>query len=129
MDIYGSIELAGSADAYMQKCPSRTVLAMLSDKWVLLVLGALGRGPQRFGVLRKKLDGITQKMLSQTLRALERDGLITRTVYPTAPPSVEYALTALGHSATELVSQIRLWAETHAEEVLDSRERFDSRPD
>jgi DNA-binding HxlR family transcriptional regulator len=80
---------------YRRDCPSRTVVAVLADKWALYVLGALRMHdrPMRFNELRRLLDGITQKMLTQTLRALERDGLVSRTVYATVPPSVEYALT------------------------------------
>src|SRR6266545_4281346 len=83
---------------YRRDCPSRTVLEVLANKWALYVLGALRRhdGPMRFSELRRLLDGITQKMLTQTLRALERDGLVSRTVYPTVPPRVEYGLTDIG---------------------------------
>ena len=112
-------------DAYMRACPSRTVIELLSDKWTLLVICALGGGPQRFGELRRRIDGVTQKMLTQTLRALERDGFLTRTVYPTTPPSVEYELTKLGLSSLELLEHLRLWAERHVWEVLAAREAFD----
>jgi DNA-binding HxlR family transcriptional regulator len=127
--MYTDIDLRqlGGADVYLRNCPSRTVLDLLSDKWTLLVICALAGGPRRFGELRRRLDGITQKMLSQTLRSLERDGLLTRTVYPTTPPSVEYALTKLGTSVTHLIDDIRMWAETHVAEVLASRETYDLR--
>ena len=88
----------------------------------MLVICALAGGPKRFGELRRRLDGITQKMLSQTLRSLERGGLVTRTVYATTPPSVEYALTELGTSTTKLLDDIRNWAETHVWEVVAARE-------
>jgi DNA-binding HxlR family transcriptional regulator len=127
MDIIVDLRLAGGADAYLSKCPSRTVLVMLSDKWTLLVLCGLGGGPKRFGELRRLLDGITHKMLSQTLRTLERDGLVTRTVYATVPPSVEYALTDLGTSATKLMDEIRNWAEEHVNDVLTARTAYDRR--
>ena len=127
MDTMFNLRLAGGADAYLSKCPSRTVLVMLSDKWTLLMLCALSTGPRRFGELHRRLDGITHKMLSQTLRTLERDGLVTRTVYATVPPSVEYALTDLGMSATNLVEEVRQWAEIHVDDVLESRVKYDDR--
>jgi DNA-binding HxlR family transcriptional regulator len=127
MDTEIDLRLAGGVDAYLRNCPSRTVLDLLSDKWTLLLIGALSRGPRRFGELRRRLDGITQKMLSQTLRRLERDGLLTRTVHPTTPPSVEYALTELGRSTIRLLDGIRAWAETHVREVLAARASYDAR--
>ena len=117
----------GGADAYMRACPSRTVLELLSDKWTLLVICALIDGPLRFGELRRKLDGVTQKMLTQTLRSLERDGLLLRTVFATAPPTVEYELTELGDSTTPLLAEVRAWAERHVVEVLGSRAAYDRR--
>jgi DNA-binding HxlR family transcriptional regulator len=117
----------GGADAYLRHCPSRTVLEVLSDKWTLLVICRLADGPRRFGELRRGIDGVTQKMLTQTLRSLERDGLVVRTVFATAPPSVEYALTDLGTSSTRLLDDIRRWSETHVLQVLASREKYDRR--
>lgn len=117
----------GSADVYLRNCPSRTVLELLSDKWTLLVICKLAAGPQRFGELRRSVEGVTQKMLTQTLRSLERDGLVVRTVFATAPPSVEYALTELGTSSTGLLDEIRHWAEAHVLQVLACRESFDQR--
>lgn len=117
----------GGANVYLARCPSRTVLETLSNKWSTLVMGALSQGPQRFGELRRALDGITQKMLTQTLRTLERDGMITRTVYPTIPPRVEYAHTTLGRDAGTLFHAIRDWAEGHYAEILVARERYDER--
>jgi DNA-binding HxlR family transcriptional regulator len=90
----------GGAEAFLRVCKPRVVLDIFTGKWSALVLGALLDGPRRFNELRRTLDGITQKMLSQTLRSLERDGLVSRTVYPTIPPRVDYALTGLGRSAT-----------------------------
>ncbi|MGI5458986.1 winged helix-turn-helix transcriptional regulator [Streptomyces sp. CA-249302] len=102
---------------------------MLANKWVLYVLGALQRneGSMRFNELRRLLDGITQKMLTQTLRALERDGLVARTVYPTVPPRVEYALTELGSDIARLTNAIAEWSYLHTEPILAARERFDAR--
>jgi DNA-binding HxlR family transcriptional regulator len=84
-------------------------------------------GPVRFGELRRKLDGITQKSLTQTLRNLERDGLVERTVYATIPPRVEYRLTTLGHSASDLLESLREWAEQHMPEILSARAAYESR--
>jgi DNA-binding HxlR family transcriptional regulator len=127
MDTKLDMRAYGGADAYLQKCPSRTVLELLANKWVTLTLTFLTDGPRRFGELRRRLDGITQKSLTQTLRLLERDGLVTRTVYPTVPPRVEYALTPLGESAGELAAHIRLWAEDHADEIVRAREAYTER--
>ncbi|KJY41480.1 HxlR family transcriptional regulator [Streptomyces sp. NRRL B-1568] len=115
------------AATYRRDCPSRTVVEMLANKWVLYVLGALRRHdrPMRFSELRRLLDGITQKMLTQTLRALERDGLVNRTVYPTVPPRVEYGLTELGVEAGRLTSAIGAWSVEHAQQILAARQDFD----
>jgi DNA-binding HxlR family transcriptional regulator len=114
---------------YRRDCPSRTVVAVLADKWALYVLGALRMHdrPVRFNELRRLLDGITQKMLTQTLRALERDGLVSRTVYATVPPSVEYALTPLGATAGELTSAIAEWSVAHVPAILAARREYDAR--
>ncbi|KAB2377448.1 helix-turn-helix transcriptional regulator [Actinomadura montaniterrae] len=116
---------------YRRDCPSRTVIEVLANKWTLYVLGALRRsdGPMRFNEMRRALDGITQKMLTQTLRALERDGLVSRTVYPTVPPRVEYGLTPLGAEAGRLTSAIADWAIANVGDILTARESFDARPD
>ncbi|MFR9723086.1 winged helix-turn-helix transcriptional regulator [Streptomyces sp. MS19] len=114
---------------HRRDCPSRTVVELLANKWVLFVLGALRRHdrPLRFSELRRLLDGITQKVLTQTLRALERDGLVKRTVYPTVPPRVEYGLTALGVEAGALTSAISTWSVEHAPQILEARQDFDDR--
>ncbi|WP_369233994.1 winged helix-turn-helix transcriptional regulator [Streptomyces sp. R21] len=114
---------------YRRDCPSRTVIDVLANKWVLYVLGALRRHdrPMRFNELRRLLDGITQKMLTQTLRALERDGLVSRAVYPTVPPRVEYALTELGVEVGQLTSAIGEWSVAHATHILAARDAFDRR--
>jgi DNA-binding HxlR family transcriptional regulator len=117
----------GGADAYLAACPSRQILDVLANKWTMLTMGALSGGPMRFGELRRRLDGITQKMLTQTLRALERDGLVTRTIYPTIPPRVEYAATGLGQSVTALLHAIRSWSEENINAVLDARDAYDTR--
>jgi DNA-binding HxlR family transcriptional regulator len=127
-------------DAFLEGCPSRQLVARISDKWVALVLAALGSdGPNpggacvgepramRYSELSRRLAGVSQKMLTQTLRSLERDGLITRTVTPTVPVTVTYELTALGASLQEIMCGIKLWAETHMDEVITNRERYDTR--
>lgn len=114
-------------DPFVRECPSRAVLDLLANKWTTLVLCALSDGELRFGQLRRRVAGVTQKMLTQTLRALERDGLVTRAVYPTTPPSVGYALTDLGHSAADLHDTIIAWAQEHAAEILAAREEHEER--
>ncbi|WP_433678444.1 winged helix-turn-helix transcriptional regulator [Nocardia sp. CA-119907] len=115
--------------AYLTNCPAREVLTVLADKWVLLVLGVLrmAGGPVRFNDLRRRLDGITQKMLTRTLRNLERDGLVRRAVYPTVPPRVEYSLTDLGASLGELSHAMGVWSVRHHNEILSARDDFDTR--
>ncbi|MGH2585330.1 MAG: winged helix-turn-helix transcriptional regulator [Dehalococcoidia bacterium] len=110
---------------FIESCPTRTLLDTIADKWATLVIDLLGQGPQRLGALRRAIGGISQKMLTQTLRALERDGLVSRRVYPTTPPSVEYALTPLGETLTEPLGSLRRWAEANIELVLAARTAFD----
>jgi DNA-binding HxlR family transcriptional regulator len=114
-------------DIYDVTCPSRSVIQMLADKWTLLVIDSLSSGPLRFGELRRKVGAVTQKMLTQTLRLLERDGLVLRVVYPSAPPSVEYSLTPLGMSITALTEQMCQWAEDNMKPVLVARFDYDAR--
>jgi DNA-binding HxlR family transcriptional regulator len=101
------------------------VLARVGDKWTVLVVSTLGDGPKRFNELRRALGSISQRMLTLTLRSLERDGLVTRTVFPTIPPLVDYALTKLGHSLLEPVSSLGLWARQNRSAIHDARRRFD----
>lgn len=129
MDTIPDLREFGGADAYLRTCPSRTVLDLLANKWVTLIVPALRGGPMRFSQLRRRLDGITQKSLTQALRGLERDGLITRSVYPTIPPRVDYALTNLGRSASGLLEAMRTWAEHHMAEIITARAAYDDRPD
>jgi DNA-binding HxlR family transcriptional regulator len=110
---------------YDDRCPTRLVLGRLADKWTVLVVGQLAQGTRRFGELRRDIRGISPKVLTQTLRALERDGILTRRVYASVPPKVEYALTPLGRTLIDLVEAIRGWAETHIEAVLDAQLTFD----
>src|SRR5258708_6255520 len=101
------------------------VLARVGDKWTVLVVSALGDGPKRFNEIRRGLGSISQRMLTLTLRGLERDGLATRTIYPTIPPRVEYELTPLGRSLLEPVSGLGLWARQNRAAIHAARDRFD----
>jgi len=101
------------------------VLARVGDKWSVLVVTRLGAGPLRFNELRRAIGGISQRMLTLTLRGLERDGLITRTVFPTIPPRVDYALTALGRDLLHPVSALGAWAIRNQQKIARARERFD----
>lgn len=127
-------------DAFLAGCPSRALLDRISDKWVALVLAALaGEGPSaggdrdgvpralRYSELSRRLAGVSQKMLTQTLRSLERDGLVTRTVTPTVPVTVTYELTDLGRSLQGVMRGLKRWAEAHMDAVLANREEHDAR--
>jgi DNA-binding HxlR family transcriptional regulator len=119
-----------STIVYAKDCPSRTVLGVLANKWSLYVLGVLGRydRPLRFTEVRRRVEGVTQKSLTHALRNLERDGLVRRTVHPTVPPRVEYALTALGREAETLTTAVADWSRTRADRVHQARAAYDSRP-
>lgn len=114
-------------DAFLAECPSRRLLARLSDKWVTLVLAALSRGDRRYSELAREIAGVSQKMLTQTLRNMERDGLVTRTVTPTVPVTVDYALTDLGRSLQDVMLHVKRWAETHIDDIDGAREQYDAR--
>ncbi len=105
------------------------VLERVGDKWTVLVVSTLGDGPKRFNELRRAIASISQRMLTLTLRGLERDGLVTRTVFPTIPPRVDYELTELGHSLLAPVSALGLWARQNQPTIQDARRRFDSAKD
>jgi DNA-binding HxlR family transcriptional regulator len=102
------------------------VLSRVGDKWTVLVVTELGNGPKRFNEIRRSLGSISQRMLTLTLRALERDGLVTRTVFPTVPPRVEYELTRLGRSLLDPVSGLGLWARQNRPAIQAARKRFDA---
>ena len=102
------------------------VLSRVGDKWTVLVVSELGQGPKRFNEIRRALGSISQRMLTLTLRGLERDGLVTRTAFPTIPPRVDYELTKLGRSLLEPVSSIGLWARQNRAAIQHARQRFDS---
>ncbi len=121
-----NIQITPIWNAYEAACPTRMVLDRIADKWTVLVVSALQVEKKRFSVLRREVGGISQKMLTQTLRGLERDGLVKRTVYPTVPPKVEYELTSLGHTLVKLLDSIRLWAEQNIEAVLSAQSTYDN---
>lgn len=112
-------------DAFLSACPSRQVLARISDKWVTLILVALATGPLRYSDLGRTIAGVSQKMLTQTLRTLERDGLVSRAVTPSVPVRVDYQLTPLGESLMAVVNALKSWAEEHIGEVEASRAAYD----
>jgi DNA-binding HxlR family transcriptional regulator len=120
-------------NAFLSVCPSQKLLDRISDKWVTLVLTALGSGPDcvgepgrmRYSELARTLAGVSPKMLTQTLRSLERDGLVERTATPTVPITVTYELTALGLSLHQMIRGLKSWAETNMDEVLANREAQD----
>ena len=114
-------------NVFLAGCPSRQLLDTLSDKWVVLVLVALGAGPLRHAELARQIAGVSQKMLTQTLRALERDGLVTRTVTPTVPVRVDYELTSLGDDLSIEVRALKVWAEKYMPRVLAARRAYDAR--
>ncbi|GAA1594183.1 winged helix-turn-helix transcriptional regulator [Actinoplanes couchii] len=109
--------------AEYQACPVTDVLQLLGDKWTLLLISLLGQRPYRFNELHRAVDGISQRMLTRTLRTLETDGLVEREVFPTVPPSVEYRLSPLGTSLLEPVSALAGWAVTHHGEIVAARGR------
>jgi len=115
------------ADVYASDCPSRQVLDRIGDTWSVLIVGALALGPRRYSELAARIQGISPKMLTQTLRGLERDGMISRTVFPVVPPRVDYALTDLGRSLLGLVSALETWAEAHISDVAQARAAYDLR--
>jgi DNA-binding HxlR family transcriptional regulator len=112
-------------NAYVAECPSRQVLDALSDKWVTLILTALADAPRRYSELARAIAGVSQKMLTQTLRMLERDGLVTRTITASVPVRVDYQLTPLGRTLLPVVRAIKDWSETHISEVHAARVVYD----
>jgi len=104
----------------------REVLNRVGDKWSVLVIVLLGDGPKRFSELRRTIDGVSQRMLTLTLKGLERDGMVSRTVYPTIPPRVEYELTSLGRTLLKPIQGLASWAAENRETIQAARERFDA---
>jgi len=113
-------------DIYNKDCPTRQVLNRIADKWTVLVVGSLSQRTKRFSELKKEISGVSQKMLTQTLRGMERDGLLTRKVYPTVPPKVEYTLTDLGLSLITMLNEIRNWSEGNIGKVLEAQQDYDA---
>jgi DNA-binding HxlR family transcriptional regulator len=114
-------------DLFRASCLSRRVLELIADQWTPLVIYALEEGTTRFGQLLRRIDGISKKMLTQTLRAMERNGLVQRVVYPVVPPVVEYSLTPLGQTLIEPMEALRVWAYGHLQEVAQARSEYDQR--
>lgn len=112
-------------DAFLAECPSRKVLIRISDKWVTLILSALSDGSRRYNELSRIIAGVSQKMLTQTLRAMERDGLVAREVTTAVPVRVDYSLTPLGRSLLPVVTALKSWAEAHIEEVETAQSAYD----
>jgi DNA-binding HxlR family transcriptional regulator len=108
-----------------QDCPIREVLDRVGDKWSTLIVLKLGKGTRRFSELHREVDGISQRMLTLTLRALERDGLVSRTVHPTVPPRVDYELTALGRTLLTPITALHEWAVAHRDDIREARARHD----
>jgi DNA-binding HxlR family transcriptional regulator len=117
------------ADLYDSDCPSRQVLDRIGDTWSVLVVASLAGGALRYSDLAARIGGISPKMLTQTLRALERDGMLSRTVFPEVPPHVEYELTGLGQSLLTLVDGLQAWAVAHIGDVNQARDAYDARSD
>jgi DNA-binding HxlR family transcriptional regulator len=115
------------ADVYAKDCASRQLLDRIGDTWSVLIVASLADGPLRYSQLAARIDGVSPKMLTQTLRALERDGLISRTVFPVVPPRVDYELTGLGGDLLDLVRALTVWSEQHISDVLAARDAYDTR--
>lgn len=112
---------------YAANCPTRMVLDRIADKWAVLLLGLLLERPMRFNELRRRIEGLSQKVLSQALKNLERDGLVTRRAFATVPVTVEYSITDLGRTLAATVDGLRLWAETHIADVVAAQRQYDAR--
>ncbi|MDH1726409.1 helix-turn-helix transcriptional regulator [Acinetobacter johnsonii] len=121
MHTYATSKLLGQV--LSTECPSREILEHLTSKWSVLVLRCLSDGVHRFSELKQRIEGVSEKMLSQTLKTLEHDGFILRTVYPVVPPKVEYQLTILGSQAAEKTMYLIGWIEKSLPEILESKEQ------
>jgi DNA-binding HxlR family transcriptional regulator len=116
-------------DLFDPDCPTRRVLDRIGDKWTVLVVLLLSDGPMRFSELRAHLGSVAPKVLTQTLRRIERDGLVTREIFAEVPPRVEYTLTELGRSLTEPIAVIGDWAETHLDQIAAAQDAYDAATD
>ena len=112
-------------NVFDNNCPTRQVLDLIADKWTMLIIRRLSDGTLRFAQIRRAVDGISQKVLTNTLRGLERDGIVTRRIYASVPPRVEYSLTDLGRSLSDMVGRICWWAEANIEKVQEARAAYD----
>ena len=117
---YANSELLGQV--LSNNCPSRTILEHLTTKWSVLVLRCLSEGVHRFSELKQRIEGVSEKMLSQTLKTLEQDGFLIRTVYPVVPPKVEYQLTIMGSQAAHKMVELVGWIERNLPEILENKE-------
>jgi DNA-binding HxlR family transcriptional regulator len=124
-ELFAEIEKNGVASVAKSCRPVTDILSRVGDKWSVMIVMLLGPGPRRFNEIRRAINGISQRMLTLTLRGLERDGLVTRTVFPTIPPRVDYELTELGHSLRRPIDALGEWAFAHRDEVDAARLRFD----
>jgi DNA-binding HxlR family transcriptional regulator len=124
-ELFARIERHGMASVAHDCRPATEILSRVGDKWSVLIVMLLGPGPKRFNEIRRAVNGISQRMLTLTLRGLERDGMVTRTVFPTVPPRVDYELTALGQSLREPVQALGQWAFANQPQILAARSRFD----
>ena len=121
MSNYATSNLLGQV--LSNECPSRAILEHLTTKWSVLVLRCLSDGIHRFSELRQRIDGVSEKMLAQTLKVLEKDGFLIRTVYPVVPPKVEYQLTILGSQAAEKLNYLIGWIERNLPEIMENKQR------
>lgn len=114
-----------AGNPYVANCPTRLILDRVGDKWAVLVLGLLAQDRLRFNQLRREIEGVSQKVLSQTLKSLQRDGLIDRRAFATVPVTVEYSITPLGKTLATTVDALRIWAEAHIDDVLANQRTYD----
>ncbi|WP_173910325.1 helix-turn-helix domain-containing protein [Acinetobacter sp. Marseille-Q1618] len=122
MSTYATSKLIGQV--LSSECPSRQILEHITSKWAVLILKSLSEGVLRFSELRQKIEGVSEKMLAQTLKTLEQDGFILRTVYPEVPPKVEYQLTFLGAQAAEKLNYLITWIERNLPEILENKQNI-----
>ena len=115
------------ATGELSPCRAREVLQRVGDKWSMYVIDLLGQGTMRFSELHRSIDGITARMLTVTLRGLERDGIVTRTIHPVIPPRVEYDLTPMGQTLLDTIGQLVSWADSHLDEIEAARAAYDAR--
>jgi DNA-binding HxlR family transcriptional regulator len=117
----------GEAARHPSACRAREVLQRVGDKWSVYVIDLLGRGTMRFTELQREIDGITSRMLTVTLRGLERDGIVTRTIHPVIPPRVDYELTSMGRTLLDTIGQLVTWTDSHLAEIDAARAAYDAR--